>query len=310
MVQQLTLLHITDLHVGDDALARLHAHLTTTGRSLDAILVTGDLLNVWHPLEGPGGKEYDAPATDAMREDWLRLLHGTVARTLAGSAVPVLWIPGNHDPIEAFDGKGNAWLPADRLAGNVFPVHAKWERLAPGLVVAGLGGSVPAYEPGAEEPIWPGCPYATDAAFGEELEKCVRPVVEYVHGEGEQVVLMTHSGPAECATTLIDADPSTDPDAFLREHPTIATGSPALAALLRSPPTPPTQGKTLIPLLVHGHTHWARGVQNVRGTHVVNPGSLKDGRAAVIHLARGEATDGGRVGQTGWTVKTVELLEF
>ncbi|ORZ39755.1 hypothetical protein BCR44DRAFT_1425583 [Catenaria anguillulae PL171] len=123
--------------------------------------------------------------------------------------------------------------------------------------------------------------------------------------KGDQVVFLTHSGPATSATTLIRTD-VTEPDPIWKFYHHVNSGSPSFLDILRTPPKP-TSGtpvtRPLIPLVLHGHSHWSRGVHRINASTVVNPGSFKDCAAGLIELKR-DAESG------EWKVGTVELIEF
>ncbi|KAJ3362610.1 hypothetical protein GGF32_005850 [Allomyces javanicus] len=303
----LTLLHITDVHEAVDAVARVRTLLTTRVTHIDAVLVTGDLLNLFHPLDDEPNQPY-IPTDAKVEAAWTRVLHDAIATGLAGATVPVMWVPGNHDPTESWDQK--AWLDS-KGPTNLHGVHGKPVRLAPGLVAVGLGGSVPADDT-TGKPIWPGCPHRTDADFAAALAHDVTPHILAAANAGDQVVLLTHSGPAESATTVIDPDPTTDPDPYFRAHPPsapILSGSVALRTALRTqfgvpslplPANSPSDAAPAVPLLVHGHSHWARGVHRMKGTTIVNPGDTGSGRAAVVSMRWAP--------ECRWEVVGVELL--
>ncbi|KAI9216525.1 Metallo-dependent phosphatase-like protein [Blastocladiella britannica] len=206
--RSITILHVTDLHVDHAAPQRLAAILANRLKNnalatVSAILVGGDLLNVWHPLTDD--VKYDAPATEAMRTDWAAVLFRDVAQVLRTAVgddgtgdhrVPVLWIPGNHDPIESFDAADpDAWLTAHGvlIPPGVASVHGRSFALAPGLRVVGLGGSVPATRAGTGEQIWPGCPFSTDGELQHTIDTVIKPLIQQTDG---QVLLLTHSGPS------------------------------------------------------------------------------------------------------------------
>lgn len=89
-------------------------------------------------------------------------------------------------------------------AEETFPinVHLKSVNLAPGLVLFGMGGSVPALTYDAKE-VWSGFPYVNDKKFGEDLSRLLDPVVadESIPPE-ESYIVMTHNGPIRSSEPL------------------------------------------------------------------------------------------------------------
>lgn len=104
------------------------------------------------------------------------------------------------------------------------------------------------------------------------------------------------------ATTLIRSD-VTEPDPIWKHYHHVNSGSPSFLEVIRSPPAPKSGlRRPSVPLVLHGHSHWSRGVHRINASTVVNPGSFKDGAAGLIELRRDQ--DG------VWKVGTVELIEF
>ena len=190
-------------------------------------------------------------------------------------------MPGNHEPTCLFeaarcdgDSDGDGDGDDDQaLAGNM---HGRTARLAPGLRLLGWGGGVTATEDGA--PVWPGWPTATEEGLATGLSELL-----HSHGgAGDELVLLTHSGPAGVSTSVVSGVDPNDPTApGVREH-WIESGSVALLGLLARPSQ---QRRVLVAL--HGHTHAGVGSSMLGRVRVVNPGSLRYGSTySLLQLQR------------------------
>ena len=83
-------------------------------------------------------------------------------------------------------------------------MHLKRTSIAPHLHLLALGGSVPGYQGG--EHLWDGFPYKTYAEMDADLHKLLDPVFFEDTSDltpEDCVVLMTHSGPAECGMCYV-----------------------------------------------------------------------------------------------------------
>lgn len=78
-------------------------------------------------------------------------------------------------------------------------------KIAPGLTLFGLGGSVPSFTHEGKQ-VWDGFPYVTDEKFGEDLSQLLDSVVadESTHPE-ESFIIMTHNGPL-CSSELLQTN--------------------------------------------------------------------------------------------------------
>ena len=85
-------------------------------------------------------------------------------------------------------------------------MHLKRTSIAPHLHLLALGGSVPGYQGG--EHLWDGFPYKTYAEMDADLHKLLDPVFFEDTSDltpEDCVILMTHSGPAECGMCVMYA---------------------------------------------------------------------------------------------------------
>lgn len=180
MQRLLRILHVSDVHVNLNAVARL-AELAASGH-YDVVIVTGDLANYNHSTDPNAvGAESDA--------------HNVLCGIEQGHLLPVYWLPGNHDSGRFFQ------AASEFKAGNrAINCHGKAGlELAPGLQICGIGGAVPATQGGYI--VWEGFPL-TEQQTGDLLqrvwaEQCRNP---------SQVLLLTHCGPDEVGTTICTLD--------------------------------------------------------------------------------------------------------
>lgn len=188
----------------------------------------------------------------------------------------VVYVPGNHDPASLLSLTSS--LP--RLTSHSCNVHGQVIRIADELVVVGLGGSTDAHCDG--EVHWRGYPYTED-----EVACALRFVLAGGIDRGElepndSIILMTHTGPREIATTEVLP---TSPSGAGAGRGVIQAGSSAIRSVLEE-----AVNQSRIILNVHGHVHDAPGIARLGNVPVVNPGSLAEGGFAVIELGRRQQT--------------------
>lgn len=219
-----------------------------------------------------------------------------------------------HDPVTAFNLKEDP----PRLTAHSLNVHGRCVELAPGLTLAGWGGSVPGYRDGTK--VWEPFPYEEEdmrrgldallkpdgaagagsgaeatASAGASASAAPRPragaavptSAARVVPPDTDVLLMTHTGPEHCATATDARDLSKAP---------ISGGSSAIRDTLAEP-----VWQERLVANVHGHVHNSPGKAWVGGVPVVNPGSLRyGGNYAVLTMRR---QPGGR-----WRVASTDFL--
>jgi Icc-related predicted phosphoesterase len=236
-------------------------------RSCDAVLVTGDV--------GVYNDETKAVTEMEAEHD----LDAALRRLEQGHDKPVYFLPGNHDaPVSLHEPKKR------RFGARAVNLHDEAHvALAEGLVLLGLGGSVPAYSNGYI--VWSGFPF-TEHQFGQRLDALWSRASTELRDD-EQVVLATHVGPAEVSTTVSLRDPLAPID----------SGSTNLRRLLNDP-----QLQNRVLLNVHGHTHDASGSARVGRVSVLNPGALLESRYAIVELRRPE---GGK-----WSVHQIKATHL
>lgn len=135
--QTVRLLLVTDVHNAVSQCVKVAAF----AQGHTAVLVTGDLSN------------YNHGRSDSISESEAEQQLQAVLRALeTGHETPLFFIPGNHDAPSLFQ------PDAPRVAGTrSVALHATAPvQLADGLVIMGLGGSVPATQDGYQ--AWEGFP--------------------------------------------------------------------------------------------------------------------------------------------------------
>ena len=259
----LRLLLASDVHDDTSAIEALRAWLSSHDLlgKLDAVLCPGDLTT--------------APATSLDAEEEARY-EAAAQRVLdgLGSLAPrLVFSPGNHDPPRFFSGFGGG-----NSSASTSNAHARSLSLAPGLWLAGWGGSATATEEGV--PVWPGWPLSEDenAAGYAQLQRALRGGGSAGAsfdgpGPGDSLLLLPHCGPAGAGTTVVTAaDPNNPSSPGMRRAP-ILSGSHHLSALLDS-----RLLQRQCVAVVHGHTHAGVGLSSLGRVPVINPGSLRFGR--------------------------------
>ena len=141
--------------------------------------------------------------------------------------------------------------------------------LIPGLLIAGLGGSLPTLfrQEGQNDYInvFDPYPYADEASYTAAVQNLWKVRVDpfLASGEATQVVLMTHDGPQDSATCNANR---TIPNPSVGFH---RFGSAGLARLVK-------EKEDSLVVHIHGHCHDGAFVDRVEGSkfQVINPGSL------------------------------------
>jgi Icc-related predicted phosphoesterase len=177
--QQLTILHVSDVHTSFDNIHKLQQWIEANNQNLDMILVSGDIADM--PMEY-GFDESDEALLfkKSYYDDMLK-----VVDAIAKIHGRVYYIPGNHDVPQAF-----ITTASDSPSGPL-NVHLQTIPVASGLSLAGLGGSVPGYKEGKH--LWDGFPYTSEDLIQKDLMQLLDPLVK--DGSTDQFILMTHVGP-------------------------------------------------------------------------------------------------------------------
>lgn len=304
---QLQILLISDFHESYDRIDQLSEYIRSHYISYDAILYLGDFLTL-----PPNPSEAEERQAIQEVEEILKLLS-----TKLNDGHKVIYVPGNHDPKTLFTRPRSITehgvLLHNRLV-KLCPKRANDFSSVP-LILHGFGGSSPGIQNGSV--VWEGFPYVTDndlerefnsqkstiecsaaaavvmnatandnddnseiVSVGRDLK--VLPVTEKDVRSDSSVVLVTHQGPEHSSTGV-----------YTKTNDPIYSGSGALFnAVWKS---------HNIVAQVHGHTHDAWGVCRIRERMIVNPGSMKYGRCALITL---------RFNGLKWDVVETGLISF
>ncbi|KAI6659118.1 hypothetical protein LOD99_14794 [Oopsacas minuta] len=255
----ITILHVTDIHDSFDNIKALELQLNTDGIAVDIILVSGDISTM--PM-GINPNDLDLIAT--FEKSVIKVL-----TELFKICPKVVYIPGNHDPINFFNK-----FEYPLINDNIINLHKDMFRIADGLVVVGFGGSLPGYKSGVME--WDGFPHHQTDTYEAELEPFLARILsnnpeitEYI-AEDDVIILMTHVGPDGFPTAIDYTEPNTP----------ITCGSTSLRKCLLSN----AQNKVI--LNIHGHTHVGIGHNLIGKITVSNPGPLKSGKYGLYTFSR------------------------
>lgn len=133
-VRGIQALVISDLHYRMDRIQQIAQYLKVRNERVDVIFSPGDFCNL-APKENNG----DHPQVMVRAEEELKQMLSALEMIFP----KVLYVPGNHDPFSLFAS------PSPSYSSNSLNLHKRFLRLgASSLVVAGLGGSVPALREG------------------------------------------------------------------------------------------------------------------------------------------------------------------
>ncbi|KAL0491072.1 metallophosphoesterase YsnB [Acrasis kona] len=270
----LRVLVVSDIHLALNAIQTVKDYLARHTVNIDVILVPGDICNI-------KGAEYTEKAAQIKAEDDTQ----NILWSLEQITSKVYYIPGNHDPDSLLENQS-------QLTKNSTNVHKKVVELAPDLLLAGFGGSVPSYyAPELRKQAWVGYPFKEEEEFKAEWSPFFNEHIKdkFSSQPNAQLLLMTHVGPSGSDT--VRYHPSLD------DH-IILSGSDTLQETFKQELD--FQAKTV--LNVHGHTHLGKGQSQYTNIPVVNPGSLKEGNWAILTLER--------VDQKPWELVSTQLLHF
>ncbi|CAG8539297.1 9113_t:CDS:2, partial [Paraglomus occultum] len=263
---------------------------------IDLIIASGDLVTIDHEVD------------DDIVKEKLRLMF-KLQKLCYEKRENVC---GNHDPSDSFnmyacDELDKQSIMASAGSDLVQNFHNKVINIAPGLSMVGFGGSGDAVlknEP--SEVVWPAYPLDTESLLSKQL-----PILFSKVPKQNDIMLVTHVGPADISTTDVNKYPN-------ELETRIAAGSPAIFEHIanESPrKTPDDVDRLTITVNVHGHSHFPFGFSHIGRTMIVNPGPLRDGRFAILTLERrslNEVTSGIRFSEAlqreqAWVVADVEF---
>jgi len=258
----LKILVTSDIHLALEKINQLGDWLTLHNKeNVDFIICCGDLTNM-------------DPADQGVQE-LVSACEGEMSSVLArleNVCAKVVYLPGNHDAKTALE----IGEPRPRITTHSVNLHHRCLRVAPDLVLVGLGGSVPAFQ--SEEQVWVGYPFTDEKQVSAALTTLLKENIATQGSTADEItdedtiILVTHCGPYDSSTTVDQVDLDAQP---------IQSGSHAIKSFLLDP----TLRKKIL-LNIHGHTHHSLGLTRLGKTFVMNPGSLRTGHFALLSLNR------------------------
>jgi len=281
----LRILLVSDVHLAVDHIRTVSNEIESSSNPIDVVLLAGDMCN----LKGP---EYTDPESVRCAVEKI----GEMVKELTKISNKVFWIPGNHDPLSTFDVESEDSI---RIGGT--NIHKRVVPLTHGLVLAGFGGSVPAFfdESRGNEQVWSGYPFETEEEFAREFGPFVR---ESLLKQEQQILLMTHVGPSASGTVNVRRLYREEDDRAEDSKPyfVIQSGSSTIQSHVDS-----DELQERVVLNVHGHTHDCKGSSMLGNIPVLNAGSLREGNWAVITLKQDQQST-----QNSWSVRSVQHHHF
>ena len=235
----LNILLVSDIHNGWQQLEKLRSWYDKNPQKFDYVFALGDFDGLF-PVPGETINE-----KNNNYENMTKIL-----TNLEYYNAPIIYIPGNHDPIGMFT-TGDL-----KITEKSILVQNKSLLIAENLQVVGSGGSLPSYfEKDFKFDLNFDCfPYSNE----EELGKDLNAVLEKHCNPDVQTLLLTHTGPFLSSTTIIYRE---------KEKSNLWTGTKHLDQALKEP-------KYNILANLHGHAHPCIGRTNIGKVQIINPGSL------------------------------------
>jgi Icc-related predicted phosphoesterase len=247
--KELKVLLVSDSHANGLQLNQLAAWLSQRTIDYDLVLLAGNLSNITNPTRAHPSAEYQGAV---QVTDTLAFFRDHVGK-------PIIYVPGNTEPSAVYDyGLGVPYA---------INAHKRAVQLDESLLLVGLGGAIPVSKDG--KTVLEGYPYKSDEEFGKELATCMDSVIQRF-GSGVDVLLLTHMGPTDSATS----------DVYLASEK-INAGSLALSHTLKT-------YSSQILCNIHGHSSLAEGFTKPYSPtlQVINPGGLTTGRFGELHLVK------------------------
>ena len=271
----LNFLIISDIHLNFKKLEKLkNWFFSTSPEKIDYVLILGDFDNI----------KQTTPEIDKIVCAKSESNISNILAFLEFFAVPMFYIPGNHDSFSLFVHNPEV-NPFDhkKLTQSSTNLHLTRFQINKDLQIVGLGGAIPAFKLPIDEkkPFYEGFPYQNDSEFKKDIEK-----IQEFFSENLQTILITHNGPTNSSTAI-------DYSSYPKEP--IYFGSNGLFEVL--------QGKNNILVNCHGHIHDGAGRARINNIDVINPGSLGRGDFCTLTIVRNS------VGNK-WIVKNMNFLSL
>lgn len=257
--KEIKALLISDAHSNGEQFNRLAEKLKLS-KDYDVVLVLGNVANMVNKFRN----DYFAE-NEAIRQlaDTIKFLSDYIEK-------PIFYIPGNTEPTATY----NFMIEIPESVN----LHKRAVQLEDGLVLIGLGGSIPVKE--GDKDVLEGYPYASSEEFSKDLTACVEAATK-TFGPNTNFLLLTHIGPEEAGTAMVNLGKSQ-----------VNGGCKGISELLKS---------NKIIGHIHGHSAISEGLTKPFGPSIpiINPGGLVAGRFGEISLRR--SIDG------TWKIADVQL---
>lgn len=245
--KELRVLVLSDSHNHGGYFNKLSDWLKTFNPSYDIVILLGNSTNMVNKLRN----DYLAESQAAEQ------INGIIQFLNEYVKKPVVYIPGNTEPT-------GIYTFAYDIPGAM-NLHKRAMQLDEGLVLVGLGGSLPVKKD--EKDVLEGYPYEKAEDFGKDLSACLDTAVK-TFGPETSYILLTHIGPSESITTEV----------YLKND-SVNGGFKGFGDLVK--------GKGIIGH-IHGHSVNSEGLTKPFDISmpVINPGGLVNGKFGELTLRR------------------------
>ena len=273
----MNILLVSDIHLSINNIKRVRNDLNT---KIDHVILSGDMCNL---------KGDDYTNESALRQSESDITE--MINELKLISPSVYFIPGNHDPLTTFSNQGV------NIGVNI---HNEVKPLENGLLIAGFGGSVPAFDD-SNVLTWQGYPCKTEEEYSNQLTPFMNSILTQKKTDNKKILLVTHVGPHESDTVKVRRRRSSEEeDQNSSSFSIIYSGSKTLQKQLER-----NEFQESVVLNVHGHTHDSKGSTMLYNIPVVNAGSLREGNYGIVRLERSDPNV-----EHSWFVQNVQLLHF
>jgi len=249
--QRLKFLIFSDTHVNTEQMNKFAFWYNENKSSYDFILMPGDFTNI-------GSSEHTDPIKEREAESQAIATLEFIQRTVK---VPVLYIPGNHEPLKMYSNQ--IQVP------GCTNLHKSAALIKDSLVIVGQGGSVPFYRYVNNEYqiLWDGFPYKTEEAYMPDLKSTFENAYK-IFGD-KQYILLSHTGPWDSPTAIM----------YMQPYGKLWAGSKTQNDLLK-------KYTSKIMLNIHGHLHTSEGTTKLYSDEqaILNPGAVTSGKFAELNL--------------------------
>ncbi|KAJ5076716.1 metallophosphoesterase [Anaeramoeba ignava] len=270
---QFKALVLGDIHENVNELQEIFKKKFSLNNPFDFIFCTGDFLNLENDKKDKIVTEEQIKKGEEQISEMVDILKKYSNK--------VFYVPGNHDPISIYENSEKIKHPQE-----IKNIHGKVEKIAPKLFIAGIGGSVDAYDKSGL--LWNGFPYKDEQKLKSDLENLEKLIEENSDGFDTQVIILSHTGPFGVGTTISWRNEKNGP---------IQGGSLVLHEWLESVRN---NAKFEVLCNLHGHVHHGRGTSLFHNITTVNPGAIYKKQAALLNFSIHETSK-------KWTINSFEF---